>query len=114
MRKAPPTLTSSSQTGIVKILGPNQRAMCFGSVQACHTSARGTSKIRVMTTRRSFGKVVVSLADIISLHLIAGVSLLQLADIEPLHLQEGFGDAVDRGLVVVEQHVRQHGRYHLP
>src|SRR3954469_13706457 len=107
MRKAPPTRTSSSQTGIVNILGPNQRAICFGSVQACHTSARGTSKTRIMTTRRSFGNVVVSLAEIISLRLIAGVGLLQLADIELLHLQESFGDAVDLGLILVQQHVRQ-------
>src|SRR3954453_910013 len=47
MRIAPPGRTSSSQTGVVKCLGPHHCAMCFGSVHASNTSSRGALMIRV-------------------------------------------------------------------
>src|SRR5437667_8843163 len=53
IRSAPPGRTSISQTGFVKPFGPHHFATCTGSVQALNTSARGASKMRVMTTVRS-------------------------------------------------------------
>src|SRR2546430_1260040 len=53
IRRAPPTRTSSSQTGAVKPSGGNQRASCFGSVHALYTRSGGASKTRVVTRVRS-------------------------------------------------------------
>src|SRR5260221_11199806 len=53
IRRAPPGRTSISQTRFVKPLGPHHCATCTGSVHALNTSARGASKMRVMTTVRS-------------------------------------------------------------
>src|SRR6266511_3907457 len=36
------------ERGVVMSRGPNQRATCSGSVQACQTSSRGASKTRVI------------------------------------------------------------------
>src|SRR5579864_3300795 len=44
MRHAPPGLTSSSHTGLVKFFGPHHCAICFGSVQALKTMSGGASK----------------------------------------------------------------------
>src|SRR5579859_5284682 len=52
MRMAPPGLTSTSQTGLVKPCGPHQRISCCGSVHALKTSSRGASTMRVSTRLR--------------------------------------------------------------
>src|SRR5437867_985494 len=52
-RKAPPTRRSIFATGAVKVLGPHQRLRRCGSVHAFHTSARGASKTRTITSSRS-------------------------------------------------------------
>src|SRR5213593_1466451 len=46
----PPTRKSILQTGAVKFFGPHQRLTCSGSVHAFHTSSRGASKVRVITS----------------------------------------------------------------
>src|SRR5258707_758610 len=38
---APPGRKSNSQTGLVNLWGPQQRARCFGSVHTLNTSYRG-------------------------------------------------------------------------
>src|SRR5688572_22990875 len=50
IRIAPPGRTSSSQTGLVKYVGPHQRASISGSVHALNTISRGASRIRSSTT----------------------------------------------------------------
>src|SRR5579871_4999160 len=53
MRSAPPGFASTSQTGLVKPLGPHHCASSFGSVQALNTRSRGALKTRVIVISRS-------------------------------------------------------------
>src|SRR4051812_33496264 len=52
-RHSPPGLTSMCCVVVVKPFGPHHCTICFGSVHAFHTSARGASKLRVNTSSRS-------------------------------------------------------------
>src|SRR5712675_2248532 len=61
---APPGLSSTSQTGLVKPFGPHHSASCFGSVHALNTVSRGALKTRVMISSRS-ANVFVSSALVI-------------------------------------------------
>src|SRR5688500_8453060 len=51
-RHFPPGRTSSSTTGVVKFLGPHHCPAALGSANAFHTSSRGASNTRVITSSR--------------------------------------------------------------
>src|SRR5258708_11808996 len=57
-RKAPVGRRSSSQTASSLPLGSQQCATCSAFVQASKTTARGASKMRVITISRSVGVVI--------------------------------------------------------
>src|SRR5580700_1705806 len=65
MRIAPPTRTSSSQTGFVNPFGPHHCAVCRTSVQALNTRLRGASKTRVMIRSHSDDPVVLIFAALV-------------------------------------------------
>src|SRR5207249_1600976 len=52
-RQVPPGRTSIFSTVVVYLFGPHHRGISFGSVHAFQTSARGASKMYVVTSSRS-------------------------------------------------------------
>src|SRR5215510_6544134 len=117
MRKLPPTLTSSWQTGLVKPRGPNHCAIIFGSVHAFHTSARGASKTRERVTVPSPNLVAglfMSFPSAVALCGLALVGLSQFREIELLHLQKRVGDALGFFGVRIRHHFSERGGDDLP
>src|SRR5436190_21186379 len=81
IRMAPPGRTSSSQTVLVKYLGPHHFIICSWSIHALNTTSRGASKTRVISTLYLFGGssgVIVSLPWLLSVRSILLLLLLEL------------------------------------
>src|ERR1700756_5785075 len=105
MRILPPTRTSSSHAGLVKCFGPHHCAICFGSVHAAQTKARGASKTRVIVTVASFANAALA---------IIAIALLPFAFPEwtstVLERDHGLEAADDHALGVERQVLRLHHR----
>src|SRR5579884_2503405 len=87
MVMAPPTRASTWQTGLVKSLGPHQRARCAGSVQSLKTVSRGASKTRTSSIARSESSSTGSFFALMSL------LLLQLFEIAVQPIEALFPEA---------------------
>src|SRR3990170_8559442 len=82
LRYLPPTRRSISQWGHVKPFGPHQLMKCSGSVQALHTSSRGASNTRSMTSACSVDVVGALLASAICVLLLSLLlTLLNLSEV---------------------------------
>src|SRR5580700_8442504 len=68
-RKTPFGRRSISQTASGMPLGSHQCATCSGLVQASKTTARGASKMRVITISRSVGVVILTVPMFFTSHL---------------------------------------------
>src|SRR5580700_11915206 len=92
MRIAPPTRTSSSQTGFVNPFGPHHCAVCRTSVQALNTRLRGASKTRVMIKSHSDDPVVSIVALVFAFCadmrlLLLSISGIFLLEFPQIHIQ---------------------------
>src|SRR4029077_16480123 len=103
MRRAPPTRRSNSGTELVKCLGQNHCASMAGSGQACHTSARGASNTRTISTVPSpnVSRLLMSLSV---------VGALDCRNVELLHFHEGVHHP--RRLVWAARHQLRHDAGH--
>src|SRR5262249_36894224 len=75
-RHVPPGCASCSKCVAVKPRGPIQCLACDGSVHTFQTSARGASKMRVMTSIRSSGSMTAAGAEALRLRALAALLLL--------------------------------------
>src|SRR5580692_6451373 len=92
-RKAPFGRRSISQTASGTPLGSHQCATCSASVQASKTTARGASKMRVITISRSVGVAIFTVAMFfagdLSLSLRASTCFLLLLHLFQVVVQAG-------------------------
>src|SRR5215467_15721426 len=75
-RHVPPGCASCSKCVAVKPRGPIHCLACDGSVHTFQTSARGASKMRVMTSTRSSGSMTAAGAGALALAVLAAMLLL--------------------------------------
>src|SRR5580692_8210243 len=93
----PPTRKSILQTGAVKPFGPHHCIMCFGSVHAFQTNARGASKTRVIVILSVSLTVLFVISDLLFFHLLH--NLFQLVETlfpEPAIAKRPVADPLNR------------------